>query len=50
MEILKKIEQVGTSDGKPTQPVKIIDCGEISKAKIQHTVEKEKGICDRERY
>ncbi|XP_020226452.1 peptidyl-prolyl cis-trans isomerase CYP63 [Cajanus cajan] len=43
MDILKKIEQVGTSDGKPTQPVKIIDCGEVSETKIQHTVEKEKG-------
>ncbi|RDX89725.1 Peptidyl-prolyl cis-trans isomerase CYP63, partial [Mucuna pruriens] len=43
MDILKKIELVGTSDGKPTQPVKIIDCGEVSETKIQHTVEKEKG-------
>ncbi|TKY62409.1 Peptidyl-prolyl cis-trans isomerase CYP63 [Spatholobus suberectus] len=43
MDILKKIEQVGTSDGKPTQPVKIVDCGEVSETKIQHTVEKEKG-------
>lgn len=43
LDILKKIEQVGTSDGKPTQPVKIIDCGEVSETKIQHTVEKEKG-------
>ncbi|XP_057438618.1 peptidyl-prolyl cis-trans isomerase CYP63 isoform X2 [Lotus japonicus] len=42
LEILKKIEQVGTSDGKPAQPVKIIDCGEIAKTKIQHQVEKEK--------
>ncbi|XP_027353124.1 peptidyl-prolyl cis-trans isomerase CYP63 isoform X2 [Abrus precatorius] len=43
IDILKKIEQVGTSDGKPTQPVKIIDCGEVSETKVQHTVEKEKG-------
>ena len=44
---MKKIEQVGTSDGKPTQPVKIIDCGEVSETKIQHTADKEKGTCDR---
>ncbi|KAK7336795.1 hypothetical protein VNO77_17343 [Canavalia gladiata] len=43
MDVLKKIELVGTSDGKPTQPVKIIDCGEVSETKVQHTVEKEKG-------
>nr|QMV80833.1 peptidylprolyl cis-trans isomerase 26 [Clitoria ternatea] len=43
MDILKKIEQVGTSDGKPTQPVKIVDCGEFSEAKSRYTVEKEKG-------
>ncbi|XP_004493727.1 peptidyl-prolyl cis-trans isomerase CYP63 [Cicer arietinum] len=43
LEILKKMEQLGTSDGKPAQPIKIVDCGEISKAKSQHTVEKEKG-------
>lgn len=47
MDILKKIEPVGTSDGKPTQPVKIIDCGEVSETKIQHTADKEKGTCDR---
>lgn len=44
------MEQLGTSDGKPAQPIKIVDCGEISKAKSQHTVEKEKGICDGDRY
>ncbi|XP_058737993.1 peptidyl-prolyl cis-trans isomerase CYP63-like [Vicia villosa] len=43
LEILKKMEQLGTSDGKPTKPIKIVDCGEVSKAKGQHTVEKEKG-------
>ncbi|XP_061340050.1 peptidyl-prolyl cis-trans isomerase CYP63-like [Gastrolobium bilobum] len=42
MDTLKKIEQAGTSDGKPTQLVKIIDCGEMSETKIQLTVEKEK--------
>ncbi|KAK2363754.1 Cyclophilin peptidyl-prolyl cis-trans isomerase family protein [Trifolium repens] len=43
IDILKKMEQLGTADGKPTQPIKIVDCGEVSKAKTQHTVEKEKG-------
>ncbi|CAL0310363.1 unnamed protein product [Lupinus luteus] len=43
IDILKKIELVGTSDGKPLGPVKITDCGEISETKIQHTIEKEKG-------
>jgi len=47
MDALKKIELVGTSDGKPTQTVKIIDCGEVFETKAQHTVEKEKGTCDR---
>jgi peptidyl-prolyl isomerase G (cyclophilin G) len=44
------MEQLGTADGKPTQPIKIVDCGEVSKAKTQHTVEKEKGTCDRDIY
>ncbi|KAE9621929.1 putative peptidylprolyl isomerase [Lupinus albus] len=43
IDILKKIELVGTSDGKPIRTVKITDCGEISETKIQHTIEKEKG-------
>jgi len=50
IEILKKMEQLGTADGKPTQPIKIVDCGEVSKAKSQHAVEKEKGTCDRDRF
>jgi len=47
MDALKKIELAGTSDGKPTQTVKIVDCGEVSETKAQHTVEKEKGTSDR---
>ncbi|KAF7818368.1 peptidyl-prolyl cis-trans isomerase CYP63 isoform X1 [Senna tora] len=43
LDLLKKIEQVGTPDGKPVRPVKIIDCGETSEAKTQATIEKEKG-------
>ena len=44
MDVLKKIELVGTLDGKPTQPVKISDCGETSESKIQDAVGKAKGI------
>ncbi|VVB06723.1 unnamed protein product [Arabis nemorensis] len=32
MEVIKKMELVGTSDGKPTSLVKIIDCGEVQDA------------------
>ncbi|GLT42416.1 hypothetical protein SLA2020_164170 [Shorea laevis] len=42
MDILKKIELLGTSDSKPAQPVKIVDSGETSESKIQD-VGKEKG-------
>lgn len=35
MEIVKRIEEeVGSKDGKPTCPVKIVDCGEVSESKI----------------
>lgn len=43
MDVVKKIEQVGTADGKPGQPVKIVDCGEPSENKGQAVVRKEKG-------
>ncbi|KAK6260030.1 hypothetical protein SCA6_014504 [Theobroma cacao] len=43
MDVLKKIEQVGTGDGKPAKPVKISDCGETSESKIQDAVGKAKG-------
>ncbi|TXG63727.1 hypothetical protein EZV62_010721 [Acer yangbiense] len=35
LDIVKKIEQVGTMDGKAAQPVKVVDCGEVSESKIQ---------------
>ncbi|XP_021635364.1 peptidyl-prolyl cis-trans isomerase CYP63 isoform X2 [Hevea brasiliensis] len=38
MDVVKKIEQVGTGDGKPIHPVKIVDCGETSENKIQDAV------------
>lgn len=43
MEVVKKMELVGTSDGKPIRPVKIIDCGEMSVGTAQDAAEKEKG-------
>ncbi|XP_019188637.1 PREDICTED: peptidyl-prolyl cis-trans isomerase CYP63 isoform X2 [Ipomoea nil] len=33
MDILKKMEQVGTADGKTSELVKIVDCGETSESK-----------------
>ncbi|KAK8506201.1 hypothetical protein V6N12_074251 [Hibiscus sabdariffa] len=43
MDVLKKIEQVGTGDGKPTQLVKISACGEYSESKMQDAVGKAEG-------
>ncbi|CAH9081146.1 unnamed protein product [Cuscuta europaea] len=34
MDILRKMEQVGTSDGKSSALVKIIDCGEVLESKV----------------
>lgn len=39
LDVVKEIEQVGTMDGKPTQPVKVIDCGEFSDSKIKDSRE-----------
>ncbi|XP_059435924.1 peptidyl-prolyl cis-trans isomerase CYP63 isoform X2 [Corylus avellana] len=43
IEILKKIEQAGTAEGKPARPVKIVDCGKTSESKIPDALGKEKG-------
>ncbi|XP_060963772.1 peptidyl-prolyl cis-trans isomerase CYP63-like [Cannabis sativa] len=43
MDVLERIEQLGSADGKPSGPVKIADCGETSASKITDVVEKEKG-------
>ncbi|GKC29732.1 peptidyl-prolyl cis-trans isomerase CYP63 isoform X1 [Tanacetum coccineum] len=43
IEIIKKIEQLGTSDGKPSGLVRITDCGEISEDKKKNTLESKKG-------
>lgn len=42
MEVAKKIEQVGSANGKPLQPVKIVDCGETSETGTQDAVVEEK--------
>ncbi|KAK6164601.1 hypothetical protein DH2020_001465 [Rehmannia glutinosa] len=42
MDLVKKMEQLGTADGKPSGLVKIVDCGEMSKTKMQNPVEAEK--------
>ncbi|KAL1547187.1 peptidylprolyl isomerase [Salvia divinorum] len=38
MDVVKKMEQLGTADGRPDGIVKIIDCGEMSDAKTQNLV------------
>ncbi|KAG6434932.1 hypothetical protein SASPL_106576 [Salvia splendens] len=38
MDVVKKMEQLGTADGRPDGIVKIIDCGETSDAKTQNLV------------
>ena len=43
LDILKKIEQVVTTEGKPGWPVKIIDCGKTSESETQGAAGKEKG-------
>lgn len=43
MDVIKKIEQVGTSDGKPSGIVKIVDCGETSNSKVHDGVVAQKG-------
>lgn len=43
MEVIRKVEQVGTADGKRSGVVKIIDCGETSQSKIRDVVGTEKG-------
>ncbi|XP_022884897.1 peptidyl-prolyl cis-trans isomerase CYP63-like isoform X2 [Olea europaea var. sylvestris] len=43
MDIVKKFEQVGTADGKPSGLVKIVDCGETPESKIHDSVGARKG-------
>lgn len=43
MDVVKKMEQVGTSDGRPSEQVKIVECGEVSAGKNETPVRPEKG-------
>ncbi|XP_010512756.1 PREDICTED: peptidyl-prolyl cis-trans isomerase CYP63 [Camelina sativa] len=43
MTVIKKMELVGTSDGKPTSSVEIIDSGETSQIRAPDVSEREKG-------
>ncbi|CAI9287882.1 unnamed protein product [Lactuca saligna] len=44
METIKKIELLGTSDGKPSGVVKIVDCGEIKKNNVVEPVKRKKTV------
>lgn len=35
MDAIKNMEQLGTADGKPSGLIKVVDCGEMSKTKLQ---------------
>lgn len=43
MDVVKKMEQVGTSDGRPSEQVKIVECGEVFAGKNETPVRPEKG-------
>lgn len=44
MDIVKKMEQLGTADGRTSGLVKIVDCGEVLNGKMQSSIVAEKGI------
>lgn len=46
MDIIRKVEQVGSTDGKPSGFVKIVDCGETSDSKVRDVVGAQKGNID----
>ncbi|KAL6505172.1 hypothetical protein OROGR_024989 [Orobanche gracilis] len=39
MDVVKKMEQLGTADGKPSGLVKIVDCGDMSMTNTENAVE-----------
>ncbi|KAK2987125.1 hypothetical protein RJ640_019685 [Escallonia rubra] len=43
MDVVKKIELVGTDDGKPSGLVKIVNCGETTEGKTKDAVSADKG-------
>ena len=44
LDILNRIEAVGTESGEPSLPVTITDCGAVSEADIQHLLDENKQI------
>lgn len=40
---MKKMEEFGTSEGRTTKQVKIVDCGEVSSGKNETAARPEKG-------
>jgi cyclophilin family peptidyl-prolyl cis-trans isomerase len=44
VDLLKKLEAVGSESGVPSCEVKIVDCGEVSGTNTQDKVKGEKGI------
>ncbi|CAB4321938.1 unnamed protein product [Prunus armeniaca] len=42
MDVVEKVERMGSADGKPFQTVKIVDCGEVSESKVHGATEKER--------
>lgn len=43
MDVVKKMEELGTADGRPSGLVKITDCGEMPGAKIHESAVVDKG-------
>lgn len=43
MDVVKKMEELGTADGRSSGLVKIVDCGEMPNAKMQDSVVADKG-------
>lgn len=46
MEVVWKIEQLGTADGRPSGSVRISNCGETSDSKTSEMLGSEKGNCE----
>ncbi|EPS61145.1 hypothetical protein M569_13654 [Genlisea aurea] len=42
MDVIRKVEHLGTADGRPSGIVKIVDCGEMPQEKTQNSVKTEK--------
>lgn len=42
LNVIQKIEQLGSAEGKPSKFVQIVDCGETSASKVHDENENEK--------